>query len=67
MTETKTDGQGEESRAFPFVRYCVMCGKAFRASSPEAILCRVWGDSPCSEKHYQETHDEDGELLYPDE
>ena len=50
-----------------FVRYCVICGKKFKTLRPDAILCAVWGNSPCSWTQSYDTHDEDGELLYPDE
>lgn len=50
-----------------FLRYCVICGKAFYTKRPDSVLCRVWDNSPCAEKLYEETHDEDGEPLYEEE
>ena len=59
------EGQTEEPQWF--VRYCVICGRKFPTLRPDAILCRVWGNSPCATRWYNETHDQDGELLYDDE
>jgi len=63
--ETTIECQAEEPQYF--VRYCVICGRKFPALRPDAFLCRVWGDSPCANKWFDETHDEDGAPLYDDD
>ena len=63
MTETVVECQAEEPQQF--VRYCVMCGCKFVTTRPDAILCSR--GLLCWTRYYDDTHDEDGELLYDDE
>ena len=63
MTEKVVECQAEEPQQF--VRYCVMCGKKFMTTRPDAILCSR--GLLCWTRYYDDTHDEDGEPLYDDE
>jgi len=63
MTEMLVEPRPGEPQKF--VRYCVMCGCKFVTTRPDAILCSRL--APCWTRYYDETHGEDGELLYDDE